>query len=411
MKHTNIISKMTLEQKAKLLSGRDYWHLKGYDELGLPAIQVSDGPHGLRIHNPDSKYVGSSAAYPATCFPPASLSACSWDPELLEKEGVALAEECLAKKVSVLLGPGTNIKRSPTCGRNFEYFSEDPYLAGKCAAAFIRGVQSKGVGTSLKHFAVNSQEDYRTTINEVVDERSLREIYLRAFEIAIQESQPWTVMNSYNRINGIYASQNKWLLNKVARKEWRFGGVFLTDWGASVDRIRGIKAGTDLEMPSSGEMNTKLIIKAVETGKLLECMVDERADALVDLILKAKPALESEHHFDAESHHQLAARIAEGSMQLLKNESDLLPLKQAQKVAVIGEMAESPRYQGEGSSGINPTKIDNALEQLKRQGIHITYAKGYNKNRDYLDTSLLCKALNVARNADVVLIFAGLTES
>ncbi|MBQ6380421.1 MAG: glycoside hydrolase family 3 C-terminal domain-containing protein [Clostridia bacterium] len=410
MKHADIVSKMSLEQKAKIVSGKDYWHLEGFEELGLPEIQVTDGPHGLRKQDPDNKTVGLGGSFPATCFPPASLSGCSWDLALLEQEGAAMGEECLQEKVSVILGPGVNIKRSPTCGRNFEYFSEDPYVAGKCAAAVIRGIQSKGVGTSLKHFAANSQEAYRMTIDEVVDERALREIYLPAFEIAVKESQPWTIMNAYNRVNGVYASQSKWLIDKVARKEWGFKGIFVTDWGASVDRIPGLKAGTDLEMPTSGDMNDKLIIKAVQSGKLEEEILDERVDALVDMILRAKPALEKDFTYDVEEHHAIAARIAEGSMQLLKNEDNLLPLKAGQKVAVIGEMAEKPRYQGAGSSVINPTKLDNALDNLRALGVDVTYAKGYSKQTDRLDTALFCEALNVAQEADVVLVFAGLTE-
>ena len=410
MKHADIVSKMSLEQKAKIVSGKDYWHMEGFEELGLPVIQLTDGPHGLRKQNPDDKTVGLGGSYPATCFPPASLSGCSWDPELLEKEGEAMAEECMQEKVSVILGPGVNIKRSPTCGRNFEYFSEDPYLAGKCAAGLIKGIQSKGIGTSLKHYAANSQEAYRMTIDEVIDERALREIYLPAFEIAIKEAQPWTVMNAYNRINGTYASQSKWLLDTVARKEWGFEGIFVTDWGASVDRIPGLKAGTDLEMPTSGDLNEKLIIKAVESGKLEEAVLDERVDALVDLILKAKPVLEQDYSYDIEQHHQIAARIAEGSMQLLKNEDALLPLKEGQKVAVIGEMAVNPRYQGAGSSVINPTKLDNAYDNLKKLGVDVTYARGYKKEIDRMDNTLFCEALNTAREADVVLVFAGLTE-
>ncbi len=410
MKHADIVSKMSLEQKAKIVSGKDYWHMEGFEELGLPVIQLTDGPHGLRKQNPDDKTVGLGGSYPATCFPPASLSGCSWDPELLEKEGEAMAEECMQEKVSVILGPGVNIKRSPTCGRNFEYFSEDPYLAGKWAAGLIKGIQSKGIGTSLKHYAANSQEAYRMTIDEVIDERALREIYLPAFEIAIKEAQPWTVMNAYNRINGTYASQSKWLLDTVARKEWGFEGIFVTDWGASVDRIPGLKAGTDLEMPTSGDLNEKLIIKAVESGKLEEAVLDERVDALVDLILKAKPVLEQDYSYDIEQHHQIAARIAEGSMQLLKNEDALLPLKEGQKVAVIGEMAVNPRYQGAGSSVINPTKLDNAYDNLKKLGVDVTYARGYKKEIDRMDNTLFCEALNTAREADVVLVFAGLTE-
>ncbi len=411
MRHRDIIEKMSLEEKARFVSGLDYWHLEGDEDLGLPSIQVTDGPHGLRKQDPDNKTVGLGGSFPATCFPPASLSACSWDPELLEEEGEALAEECLQEKVSVILGPGTNIKRAPTCGRNFEYFSEDPYLAGKMAAGLIKGVQSKGIGTSLKHFAANSQEAYRMTINEVIDERTLREIYLPAFEIAIKESQPWTVMNSYNRINGVYASQNKWLLDTVARKEWGFEGLFVTDWGASVDRIPGLKAGTDIEMPSSGTDNDKIIIKAIELGKLDEAVLDERVDNIIDLILKSKPALENEFKYDMDAHHALAAKVAENSMQLLKNDDNLLPLKEGQKVAVIGEMAVNPRYQGAGSSVINPTKMDNAFENLQKLGVDVSYAKGYRKEKDVMENSLFVEAINLAREADVVIVFAGLTEA
>ena len=410
MKHPEIVSKMSLEQKAKIVSGLDYWHMEGFEEFDLPVIQLTDGPHGLRKQDPDNKTVGLGGSFPSTCFPPASLSGCSWDPELLKKEGEALAEECLQEKVSVILGPGTNIKRSPTCGRNFEYFSEDPYLAGKCSAALINGIQSKGIGTSLKHYAGNSQEAYRMTINEVIDERALREIYLTAFEIAVKESQPWTIMNAYNQVNGVYASQSKYLLDKVARKEWGFDGVFVTDWGASVDRIPGLKAGTDLEMPTSGDLNEKLIIRAVNEGKLEEEILDERVDALVDLILKSKPALATDFTYDVDAHHEIAARVAEGSMQLLKNDDNLLPLKEGQKVAIIGEMAVKPRYQGAGSSVINPTKLENALDNLKKLGVNVTYAQGYRKEKDALDNTLFCEALNVARESDVVLVFAGLTE-
>ena len=250
MKHPEIIEKMSLKQKADFASGYDYWHLESAEDLGLPKIMITDGPHGLRKQNPNGNSVGLGNSYPSTCMPPAATSACSWDENLLKEEGEALAEECLQEKVSVILGPGTNIKRAPVCGRNFEYFSEDPLLAGKMSAGLINGCQSKGIGTSLKHFACNSQEAYRMIINEVVDERTMREIYFPAFEIAVKEAQPWTIMNSYNRINGVYASQNDWLQNKVARDEWGFEGLFVTDWGASVDRVPGLKAGTDLEIPS-----------------------------------------------------------------------------------------------------------------------------------------------------------------
>ncbi|MBR2100886.1 MAG: glycoside hydrolase family 3 protein, partial [Eubacterium sp.] len=361
MKHPEIIEKMSLEQKASFVSGFDYWHLEEAPELGLPKIMVTDGPHGLRKQNTDKKTsngIGLGNSVPATCFPPAATSSCSWDPELLTKAGEAMGAECLKEQVSVLLGPGTNIKRSPVCGRNFEYFSEDPYLAGKCSAAVINGIQSKGVGTSLKHFCANSQEAFRMVIDEIIDERTLRETYLPAFEIAIKEAQPWTVMNAYNKINGVYASQNGHTQQEIARGEWGFKGLFVTDWGSSVDRIPGLINGTDLEMPTSGALNQKKIIAAVNSGELDEAVLDERVDTVVDLIIKSKPALAEEHTFSFEEHNEIAARIAEGSMQLLKNDDNLLPLKDGAKVAVIGEMAESPRFQGAGSSVINPTKLD-----------------------------------------------------
>ncbi len=353
MKHPEIVKKMSLEQKAAFVSGYDYWHLEEAPELGLPKIMITDGPHGLRKQNTEKKAsdgIGLGNSVPATCFPPAATSSCSWDEDLLKQEGEALGEECLKEQVSTILGPGTNIKRSPVCGRNFEYFSEDPYLAGKCSANLVNGVQSKGVGTSLKHFACNSQEAFRMVINEVIDERAMRELYLTAFEICVKEAQPWTIMNSYNRINGVYASQNEWLQEKVLRDEWGFEGLIVTDWGASVDRIPGLKNGTDLEMPSSGGLNTKRIIEAVKNGTLDESVLDKRVDNVVDLIVKSKPALEKKHTFDVEAHHKLAQKVAEGSMVLLKNDGAVLPLKKGQKVAVIGEMAKAPRFQGAGSS-------------------------------------------------------------
>ncbi len=413
MKHPDIVSKMTLEQKAAFVSGFNYWQLEQAEELGLVQIMVTDGPHGLRKKNPDKKAsdgVGLGNSVPTTCFPPAATSSCSWDPELIHSVGVALAEECLKEQVSVVLGPGVNIKRSPVCGRNFEYFSEDPVLAGKMASGFVNGVQSKGVGTSLKHFACNSQEAFRMIINEVVDERALREIYLAAFEICVKEAQPATVMNSYNRINGVYASENKHLQEEILRGEWGFKGLIVTDWGSSVDRIKGLLNGTDLEMPSSGTLNTKKIIAAVESGELNESVLDERVDNVVHLIVKAKTVLGDKYTYDKQAHHEIARKAAEGSMVLLKNDGNILPLKKGQKVAVIGELAASPRFQGAGSSVINPTMLDNALEELKKLGVDVTYAKGYVKNKDNVDTALIEEAVNAAASADVALVFAGLTD-
>lgn len=429
MKHSEIVGKMSLEQKAAFVSGNDYWHLEESEELGLPRICITDGPHGLRKakgkdYVPEegeaksSSGIGLGNSVPTTCFPPAATSSCSWDEDLLFEEGVAMGEECLKEKVSVILGPGTNIKRAPTCGRNFEYFSEDPLLAGKCSAAVINGVQSKGVGTSLKHFACNSQEAFRMVLNEVIDERTMREIYFPAFEIAVKEAQPWTVMNSYNRINGVYASQNPWMQQQVLRKEWGFEGLIVTDWGASVDRVDGVKAGTDLEMPTSGKLNAKKIIAAVQDGTLDESILDERVDAVVDLILKSKPALAQKHTYDKKEHHKIAQRIAEGSMVLLKNEDNILPLQAGQKIAVIGEMAKAPRFQGAGSSVINPTMLSNAYDELVGLGVDVTYAQGYYKSAGskkeqktrMSEAELTAEAVKVAKNADVAVVFVGLTE-
>ncbi len=411
MKHSEIVSKMTLEQKANFVSGFDYWHLEKCEELGLPQIMITDGPSGLRKKNDKADGVGLGNSHPATCFPSSATTACSWDTDLLFEEGIALAEECLKEEVSVLLGPGTNIKRAPNCGRNFEYFSEDPVLAGKCSAAWINGVQSKGVGTSLKHFACNSQEAYRMVINEVIDERAMRELYLTAFEIAVKEAKPWTIMNAYNRINGVYASESHLLQQEIARGEWGFDGLFVTDWGASVDRVPGLKAGTDLEMPSSGTLNKEKIIEAVKNGELDEAVLDERVDTVVDLIVRSKPALEKKHDFDVDAHHEVALKVAEGSIQLLKNDDGILPLKKGTKVAVIGEMAKSPRYQGAGSSVVNPLKeIENAVDNLKALGVDVVYAQGYEKSKDEVNETLFAEAVEAAKNADVALVFAGLTE-
>lgn len=422
MKHPEIVGKMSLEQKAAFVSGYDYWHLEEAPELGLPKIMITDGPHGLRkakgkdyVPEPDeqksSASVGLGNSVPTTCFPPAATSSCSWDPELLFAEGEAMAEECLKEKVSVILGPGTNIKRSPVCGRNFEYFSEDPLLAGKCSAAVINGVQSKGVGTSLKHFACNSQEAFRMVLNEVIDERTMREIYFPAFEIAVKEAQPWTIMNSYNRINGVYASQNEWMQQQVLRKEWGFNGLIVTDWGASVDRVDGVKAGTDLEMPTSGKLNAQKIIDAIQAGELDEAILNERVDTVVDLIIKSKPALEKTHTYDKKAHHAIAQKIAEGSMVLLKNDDAILPLKAGQKVAVIGEMAKAPRYQGAGSSVINPTMLSNAYDEMAALGVDMIYAQGYVKSKDEVDNALFAEAVDAAKKADVAVVFVGLTEA
>ncbi len=412
MKYKDIISKLTLEEKAALCSGKDFWHLVDVSRLGIPSIMVTDGPHGLRKQNQEKTAAGDvlGNSAPATCFPTASATASSWDTELIEKMGIALGEECLKENVSVLLGPGVNMKRSPLCGRNFEYFSEDPFLAGKMAASFINGVQSKGVGTSLKHFAANNQECRRMTINSVVDERALREIYLTAFEIAVKEAKPWTVMNAYNKLNGTYCAENKWLLTDVLRDEWGYNGVVVTDWGAENEIVDGIKAGKNIEMPSSGGLGPQKIINAVKSGELNINILDENVDTILALIFKGAENLHADYNCDMKAHHLLARKIASESMVLLKNEDCILPLDKSKKIAFIGEMARNPRYQGAGSSLINPTELDSAYQEFLKEGYRVAYARGYDKSTDVPDEKLITQAAELAEKADIAVVFIGLTE-
>ncbi len=406
MNNADILGKLTTKEKADLCNGKDVWHLNGIERLDIPSVTLTDGPHGLSLKKSDSNVCEDVTA---TCFPPAVTTAASWDRELLYRMGEAMGQECLSKKVSIILGPGVNIKRSPLCGRNFEYFSEDPLVAGELAASLINGIQSKGVGTSLKHFAVNSQERRRLVIDSVVDERALREIYLTAFEIAVKKSQPWTVMSAYNRTNGEYCTENGYLQNKILREEWGFEGIVMSDWGAVNNRVRGIGNGCDLEMPSSYGYGTEKICDAVKKGDLDQKHLDTAADRMLTLIEKSRKAL-GEYSYSKQEHHSLAAEICESSVVLLKNENNFLPLDKSKTVAVIGEMAEHPRYQGEGSSIIVPTKITGALEELKKEGYKITYAPAYSKKEDVLHKDKLETALSAASEADRVLLFIGLTE-
>lgn len=413
LKHKDLISQMTLKEKASLCSGKDFWHLKSIERLGLPEIMVCDGPHGLRKQNAENKKVGIGNSYPATCFPTAVTTACSWDRDLIYKMGQALAEECLQHGVSVLLGPGVNMKRSPLCGRNFEYFSEDPELAGEMGAAFIAGVQSKGIGTSLKHFAGNSQEMKRMTSNSIIDERALREIYLRAFEKSVKKSQPWTVMNAYNLLNGTYCSENDWLQNKVLRDEWGFKGAVVSDWGAVNDRVAGLNAGNDLEMPSSGGVNDAKIVEAVKCGVIDETTLDERVDKLIDIILKGAANKKPGYKFDVKAHNLLSRQIAEQSMVLLKNDGNILPLKrvEGEYVAVIGAFAENPRYQGAGSSIINPTMIDSGRRAFNNSPISVKFADGYDRSgKRKNEDAYITEACNLAKNASKAVVFIGLTD-
>lgn len=413
LKYAETIQKMTLEEKASLCSGHDYWHSEGVPSAGIPSVMLTDGPHGIRkrAEKTSEKSHSILKGAPAICYPTASATACSWDADLLYKMGQALGDECLKERISVLLGPGVNIKRSPLCGRNFEYFSEDPFLAGEMAAAFINGVQSKGIGTSIKHYAVNNQETRRMTVNAVVDERTLRELYLAPFETAVKKAQPWTVMCAYNRLNGVYCAENKWLLTDVLRRDFGFEGIVVTDWGAENDRVEGLLAGQELEMPFSGGANDRKIAQAVRDGKISEGFLDQMVDRLIDLAKKSEKVL-GDYTYDAAAHHALAREIAGQCMVLLKNEGGLLPLKKNQRVALIGEMAKRPRYQGAGSSQINPTQLDCAYDTMVQEGIAVDYAPGYSTDRKnkISDDMLLSEAIAKAKGADVAVLFIGLTD-
>lgn len=413
MQHPEILEKMTLEEKASLCSGFDYWHTAAVNHVGVPSIMLTDGPHGIRkrVEEKSKDEKMSLKGVPAICYPTACATACSWDPDLIYKMGEALGDECLKERVSVLLGPGTNIKRSPLCGRNFEYFSEDPYLAGEMAASFINGVQSKGIGTSVKHFAANNQETRRMTVNTVVDERALREIYLAPFETAVKKAQPWTIMAAYNRLNGTYCAENKWLLTDVLRNEWGYKGIVVTDWGAENDRVTGLLAGQELEMPSSDGVGNKQIVAAVKQGLVEESYLDELVDRLIDMALKGEKVL-GDYTYDAAAHHKLAREIAGQCMVLMKNEGDLLPLDRKAKITVIGEMAKKPRYQGAGSSLINPIQLDSAFETFVQMGVEFQYAPGYStaKKNKTSDDTFVAEAVSKAKDAEAVLLFIGLTD-
>lgn len=391
-----------------MCSGFDFWHLKGVERLGIPSIMVSDGPHGLRKQEAVGDHLGINDSIKAVCFPPAVLSACSFDRELLRELGDKVGREAQATDVSVVLGPAVNMKRSPLCGRNFEYYSEDPYLAGELAAAFIEGVQEHHVGTSIKHFAANNQEERRMTCSSEVDERTLREIYLPAFEKAVKQAQPYTVMCSYNRINGVFASENDWLLNHVLRDEWSFQGLVMSDWGAVNERVKGLAAGLELEMPASGGYTDAQIVAAVRDGSLNEAVLDQAVERLLTLIFRWEENRE-EQRFALEEDHAFARRVAEESMVLLKNEG-VLPLNSSEKILFVGEFAVAPRYQGGGSSHINSFRVSDALSAAKEYA-QIRYAKGFSGQEDLYDEALAGEALRAASEADKVVVFAGLPDS
>ena len=407
-----LLKKMTLEEKASLCDGLDYWHSQPIERLGLKSIAFNDGPHGIRKKGNPEESTDLLKGVPAICFPTASATACSWDPDLIYKMGQALGDECLKEQVSVLLGPGTNIKRSPLCGRNFEYFSEDGILAGEMSAAFVNGVQSKGIGTSLKHFAANNQESRRMTINTVVDERTLRETYLLPFEIAVKKAQPWTVMCCYNRVNGTYGAENKWLLTDVLRDDWGYENLVITDWGAENERVPGLIAGQEIEMPTSSGEGTRQIVEAVKNGTLDEKVLDIACERILKLIDKGLSNLKENATYNPAEHHKLAREIASQCMVLMKNDNNILPLKKDANIAVIGEMARTPRYQGAGSSLINPISLDSAYSTLKDMGVNFNFAQGYaaGKKDKKGDDYYISEAVTTAKGADVALLFIGLTD-
>ena len=400
------LKQMTLEDKVALGSGKDFWHTKEMPQYGIESIMVADGPHGLRKQPEEADMLGINDSIEATSFPTAVLSACSFDEKLLKQMGKAIAMEAKANKVSVVLGPGANIKRNPLCGRNFEYFSEDPFLTGKLAAAFIQGVQGTGIGTSLKHFAMNNQEYKRFSSDSIVDERTMREIYLAGFEMAVKEGKPDTVMCCYNKVNGLHGSRHKWLLTDVLRKEWGFDGLVMTDWGAMVNRMDGYEAGCDLSMPGGSNFMEKETIEAVKSGQLDEKYVDESARRLLKLVEKGLEGIKENVQVPLQNNFEIARKIAEESAVLLKNEEGILPVLEKENTAFIGAMAEKSRYQGAGSSHINPWKLVSATEACPE----VAYAKGCNEDGS-TNESLLKEALELAKTKEKVVIFAGLTDS
>lgn len=408
-----LIDQMTLEEKAGMCSGLDFWRTKAVERLGIPSIMMTDGPHGLRKQRAGSDHLGIFDSVPSTCFPAGAGMACSWDTELIHQVGAAIGEECQAEDVAILLGPGANIKRSPLCGRNFEYFSEDPFLSSEMAAGHINGVQSQGVGTSLKHFAANNQEHRRMSVDAIVDERTLREIYLASFEGAVKKAKPWTVMSAYNQVNGGYASENSYLLTDILKEEWGHEGFVVSDWGAVNERINGLAAGLELEMPTSNGVGDQKIIEAVRSGALSEATLDRAVSRLLAVIFKAVAHRKQDASFDPETHHQLARVAARESMVLLKNESSLLPLKREGSYAVIGDFARNPRYQGGGSSHIKPTQLDDIYDSILREAgafALVSYAQGYATDNDEPDAELIAQAVEAASQADTAIVFVGLPE-
>ncbi len=411
----NIISQMTLEEKAGLCSGLDFWHTKGIERLGIPSEMVSDGPHGLRKQDQAADHLGINDSIQAVCFPAGCATASSFDRDLVRKLGETLGEECQAENISTILGPAMNIKRSPLCGRNFEYYSEDPLVSTEIAGALVHGVQSKHVGTSPKHFMANNQEYHRMTSSSEMDERTMREIYLASFEGMVKKEKPWTIMNSYNKLNGTYLCENKEMLTDVLRKEWGFDGYVMTDWGAMNERVEALKAGCNLEMPSCGGTTDAEIVKAVQNGELDEAVLDQRLEEFLNIIFRYEENRDQKAVFQLERDHGIARQVEEECIVLLKNEGDLLPLSPDKKAAFIGKYAKAPRYQGGGSSHINSFKVESAMDAVKFcenvKEENIVFAQGYDDAEDLTNEALLEEAVEAAKNAEIAVIFAGLPDN
>lgn len=411
LKYKDLISKMTIEEKASLMSGKDFWQTQDIEHLGINSMFLADGPHGIRRQAAAADKIGLNVGIPATCYPTAATVANSWNAELGRRVGEYLGEEAIAQKVNVLLGPGINIKRNPLCGRNFEYFSEDPYLSGKMAANYVRGIQSRGIAACVKHFAANNQEERRMSIDTVVDERTLREIYLTAFEMAVKDGKTKGLMTSYNRLNGAYTNENMHLMQDILRGEWGYEGVVVTDWGGGNDRVAGLLAGNELEMPSTAGETDREIVQAIQEGQIKEEVLDASVDRLLDLIFTTEEAYQKPHiEFDVEMHHRVSQKVAEESIVLLKNENNILPLKFGKKVAVIGDFAKDARYQGAGSSLVNPTILDHTLDCFEESGIaSIGFEQGFDRYGKPNEEKVK-KACELAAKADVALLYIGLDE-
>lgn len=412
MKYKKIIDNLSLEQKTSLMSGKDFWQTMDIDEFNIPKMFLSDGPTGLRKQAVGGDHLGLNESVKATCFPTSASMANSWNPLLAETMAALLGAEAVAENVNVVLGPGVNIKRNPLCGRNFEYYSEDPYLAGKMSSAFIRGVQTHGISACVKHFAANNQEYRRMSIDSVIDERTLREIYLQPFEMAVKEGQTKSIMASYNKLNGTYTNENKHLLDDILRKEWGFKGIVISDWGGLNDRVSALKAGAELEMPTTGGETNQDLVDAVKNNILDEKILDEAVDRLLDVVFSTDQALkDSSAKFDVELHHLMARKAAEESMVLLKNEEHILPLKATDQVAIIGDFAQKARYQGTGSSGVNPSKLDHVIDAINENDFQVVgFEQGF-KRFGKKSNKLQKRAVALAKKADIVMLFLGLDEN